>query len=421
MTLQVKKGSWTGNNTSPQAISAVGFQPLALIVWTTGPGATDVVTAHAIASIGFATRQGGSTQQATERHAYVDNVATSNGTSQITSAEMLNVLTSALGTDYTINLDSLDSDGFTVSYSSAANANGDVFHYLALGGSDLTDARVRAGVGTDWPTSGATFDLTGFGFQPDAAIVLSPGANGLHVGFIDTAGHECSIATVFTITDTMTSSMNQDGYFSQTSALSQLTNNADTLDALADFNSWLSDGIRFNNADAPSSQKPVAILGLKGGQYHVGSAAKSASSGAQTFGSLPFQPVAVLLIGADGVTAAATVTAATAGFTVGASSATDGSAEGCFMVAIGEAINTQSDRIQSTTKSIGFMTVGGPSTLQTAADMTAMGATSFELTWSAAGAAELVGYMVFGSTPVQKAPPPTLRRKQHYAINRRTA
>lgn len=415
MSLQVKKGTWTGNNTSPQGISGLGFQPKALICWATGPGATDAITANAILTIGVEGAIADGAQALAM--AYTDNVATSarNGA---TDTVLLRVPTTS-GTDYTVTLDSYDSDGFTVSYSSAANANGDVFHFIAIGGADLTDAKQG---GFNIPTSGATFDVTSVGFQPDAGIFIHSSASGIGVGLLDTAGHECCAQVAFTSGDTMTSSMNNNGFFSQDSCLVILTDNADTVDAQANFASWLSNGARFNLTNAATVNTPVIALWLKGGQYVVGSEAKSAVSGADSFAVAGITPLAALLIAGDGVTANNTVTVATAGIGIGGASSTDGANEGCAITVIAEAINTQADRMQSTTRSFAFLTAGASSTLQTAADMTAFGSGTFELTWTANGTAELVGFMGFASSPVlTKAPPPTIFRHPRYSIGRRYA
>jgi hypothetical protein len=400
MALSVKKGTWTGNNTTSQGITGVGFQPKALIVWGSSSGATDVITANAEIGIGMGTRRGGSTQQLSVAHFYADNVATSDS-GAASRAALLTSMSNASTVDNQVFLSSFDSDGFSVTYSVGTT---DIFHYLAIGGADLTDANVIEGT---MPTSGATFDVTGFGFQPDALFVITPGvasgssSTGFTVGWgaVDTSGNECSCAVTASDADTMTSTMNNNGYFSA-SAISLLTFNADTVDALADWNSWLSDGVRFNLSNAPTASESIFLLGLKGGTYVVSNEAKQTTSGAESFTTTGITPKAVLLFAADGVTALDTVTVATAGVLIGGATATDGTQEGSATTVVAEAINTQGDRQHSTTKSIAFLTAGATSTLQTAADMTAFAANSFELTWSAAGTAERVGFLAMADAPV---------------------
>jgi hypothetical protein len=51
--------------------------------------------------------------------------------------------------------------------------------------------------------------------------------------------------------------------------------------------------------------------------------------------------------------------------------------------------------------------------------MTAFANGSFQLTWSAAGTAERIGFMAVAEPP--HAPPPTIFRKPRYSVGRRFA
>lgn len=400
MALSVKKGTFTCPGTSPQAITGVGFQPKAIIVFTVDgpPSTTDVVGSAAWISFGVSS--------AADSRAvwiwYPDNVATSDSGSGL-SAILGWTLDGSSAISFTLS--SFDADGFTIAYTNAAAQNGDVVHYIALGGTDLTDAKAVSGT---IPTTGTTFDVTGFGFQPDALVaIFTPGSGTgqVGIGVVDTAGNEACAVIQLEGLVTMASNFNNNGYFSATSAIVFHTINADTLDAKADFNAWLADGVRFNNADAPAATRTVYLLGLKGGQYKVGSKAKIATAAADTFTTTGITPKGVLLFAADDVVTADTVTLGAAGLSIGGGSASDGTAEGYVATVTAETINTQADHMMSTTKALGFLTSAATATLQTAADLTALSSESFDLTWSATGTAELVGFMAMGETaPVPPGP-----------------
>jgi hypothetical protein len=217
----------------------------------------------------------------------------------------------------------------------------------------------------------------------------------------------------------MTSSMNNNGYTTNVAGLSVLNDNADSVDAVADFNSWLADGIRFNNTNAPTATKTIFALGLKGGQYQVVSFAKSASSGANAINGLNFQPKGLIFLGNDDVTSLDTVTAVPNGSTIGAGTAI-GSEQGYLATAAAEAINTQADRIANTGAVFLFPSTSASSSAQTVGTLTAWSATSFTITWSLAGTAERMIALSIGDAIVtSKSPPPTMFRRPSYSIGRR--
>jgi hypothetical protein len=63
----------------------------------------------------------------------------------------------------------MDPDGFTIRWTTN-EARADIIHYIALGGTDITNA-----VASDFTmtTGSGTQDVTGLGFQPDFLMFLS--------------------------------------------------------------------------------------------------------------------------------------------------------------------------------------------------------------------------------------------------------
>src|SRR3990167_9374864 len=169
MALSAKAGVFTLNTTTGnQAITGVGFQP-DVVLFIPSNLTADGIQAHA--RVGF-----GAGSSSTARGAISandeDGVEPSDSTRYHTDAEVLNQL--ALGEQtilYEADLVSLDSDGFTINISTAP-ASGVKVAYLALGGVDLTNAKVGNFAAT---TTNGNQAVTGVGFQPDALILFTAG------------------------------------------------------------------------------------------------------------------------------------------------------------------------------------------------------------------------------------------------------
>lgn len=369
MSLLFEKGTWTGDNSSPQTITLVdtSLTPVAIMAWTTGPGAAGSFSANAIFSQGFGTRRSGSTQSGCVGFISIDNVGTGD-TARVRNTTILHVLSSTSATDYTVSLDSFGAGQFTVSYSSAANANGDIFHYCVWGGSDLTDANVL-----NWTmdaTSGAEA-ITGVGFQPDMLFALDSdlattdtitAALGYSFGMASSNTKYQAMAITATDADTMTSTMNWNCATRADACLERLLTNADTSDARWDLDTFDSDGASLGVVDAPSNTDRIAtFLFLKGGIWEVGSKAKATTAVNDTFTltNADLTPKGILLFNTRQT--AVGVATARADFCIGAS---DGEHQGVAGVTSPEALNTTVDRFHATDACIEELT-GGASPTET--------------------------------------------------------
>lgn len=406
-------------NADPFTVTGIPFPPLALIAWFIDSTTEDSFVASVNNSYGFASNNGGSTQERCVGLQYNDNVATTIESNSWHSA--LLGYTNNGGTTVKINVSAWTSDGFTVT-----GANGKRFGYVALGGSDLI-AKV---VEDDWPTTGATFTVVGTGFIPDCVVFLSGPPTGLGadtrnvstlgVGFgcASSTSDQWSAAITHGVNgSTMASAMRVDSVFSADSAISLFSADADTIDAKAPIASFDSDGVTMTNSNAPTAARRVFMLALKGGQYKAGSVAAATGSGNQTFtfNTPTFIPKSVVLVQTPGTTSN-TVVAASGEISIGAS---DGTNEGYGAVAIAEAINTQADKYRSVTKSIAEITPGTP-TLTRSADVGTFTSGSFVANWSAGGAARLVGFLAIGVKP--SLAPDTLKyQRQRLRISRRSS
>jgi hypothetical protein len=118
--VELRVGSYTGNGASTQAITGLGFQPEALFILP-------------------ATAQ----------------------TAVMRSTAMTTTFPLGTGTGTAAQINSLDSNGFTVGNSAVTNASGAAYHYIAFdSGSGVSRAGTYTGNGAD------NRALTGVGFQP---------------------------------------------------------------------------------------------------------------------------------------------------------------------------------------------------------------------------------------------------------------
>lgn len=181
MSLFAKVGSFaksTGAAPATQAVTGVGFQPKALILWTSGGTVDGTIqtqaTLDARACIGIVSGTAAADQFAASTTADTAGA----GGRRITQKAFL--LTDAGGATVVseASLTSFDSDGFTLSWTTNSVTEAQVIHYLALGGTDL-QAKVLS---FNSPAGTGNFATTGAGFQPN--LLLSIGS--LTTGSLDT-------------------------------------------------------------------------------------------------------------------------------------------------------------------------------------------------------------------------------------------
>lgn len=364
MALLFETGTWTGNNATPQTITLRDstLTPKAILCWAIGTSPLGgTFAAQARFSAGFGARQSESTQSGCVGFINLDNVATSDA-ARVRNTTLLHLLATATTTDYTVLLDSFGAGQFVVSYSSAANANSDVFHYCVWGGGDSGNAVVL-----NWTmdaTSGTEL-ITGAGFQPTMLFALDSDlatANaitaglGFSFGFASSPTQFQSTALTATDGDTATSTMNWNKAFRSDACLERLTTNADTSDARWDLDSFDSDGVTLGVVDGPSSVDRVAtFLLIQGGQWEAGNRAKDTVTGSDIFtlANTNLTPNGMLMFMSN-----QTAVGIVAGDTNWSLGANDKTLYGTAGTTGPEAINTQTDRFQATDFAIEELTGG---------------------------------------------------------------
>jgi hypothetical protein len=421
-------GTWTGSGSSPQTITLADGSfgtPIAIIAWMAGQNAAPAAggfASHAILSMGFGTRRSGSTQQGAVGIQIDDNVNPSDTNRRGSTSALLLVQAPAGGAeDYTVSLDSFGTAQFTVSYSSAANASGDLFHYIVLGGTDLTDAIVL-----NWTmdSTGATEVVTGTGFLPSVMFGLDldslnvSSSNNVVVSFgcATSSTKYWSVSLGADDNDTMTSSMRWTRALRTDAFLERLTQGQDTTDARWDLDSFDTDGATLGVVDAPSSTVRICpLLFVKGGVWEAGTKAKATGTGDDVFtlanGSLT--PVGVLLATTNQT--AAGIATGDATMCLGAGSTphtTRGSAvNNCLGITGPENLATTADRFRATDAIIEELT-GGTSPAETSeAWFDSVAAGSFTIDWAVnGGSAALIGYLAVGSAAAAAEYPSPQRR-----------
>jgi hypothetical protein len=177
--LSAYKGVFTKRSgTGTQAITGVGFIPKCVIFWWVNQTAHGLVDSGARMSFGF---DDGTNAVGTAHHSS-DAVATSDTSRAVNTTNSLllygvNEVADSIG-----KIQSMDADGFTVNWTTAAGSAGVLIHFLALGGDDL---EAQAGSFTTKSGTGAQA-VTGLAFAPTALLFL-PGfwltASGVSGGF----------------------------------------------------------------------------------------------------------------------------------------------------------------------------------------------------------------------------------------------
>ena len=393
MAFDVKKGSFTCN-TSPgnQVISGTGFTPKALIFWTS------LMTAE-----GFSVQNRGAiglvvSTSARRYYAWASNDAADPTNVGGRSADLAIGMLSAVSTvDGEADFVSFEANGFTLNWTDAPSSAW-IVHYIALGGSDLTNVFLKT-FNSEVLTGNKAY--TGVGFLPDCLVSLgahtgttlpSTTATGLSpsigFGLSSTARHVAGFGDQDNVATSNAAS------YLYASRVLAIANMEDSENTLADIVSLDADGFTLNYTSVIGSARPVAVLCLKGGQYKVGVETQKTSGGTKATTGVGFQPTGMLCIGADAV--ADTLRQENGGRLVlgGASSGAEGTSWFNSQDATGTA---ETDSSTTTAKVLRHATP--PSTIDAEADLSSFDSGGFTLDWTTADAtAREFAYLAFGST-----------------------
>lgn len=295
--INIRQGSFIKNTVvGAQSVTGVGFQSKAVIFFWTRQTAVGFLAMQSMGA-GFATS---AANQRAVAIAENDNAVSSNAGRRKSEANVIIMLSNGTPTmSANAALTSFDVDGFTINWLSN-EVRQDIIHYIAIGGSDITNA--TAGTFNSNVAIGNQ-PVAGLGFQPDFVMFLtgSTGANDtnlsnsqLSLGFAKSSAARGAIVTG-----------SQDARASNLRKRSQQRTNAcillltlpdvRTQDGIADFVSMDANGFTINWSDAPAVATPIFYLALKGGQYNVGSFNQAIALGDQSVAGVGFQPVGLMM------------------------------------------------------------------------------------------------------------------------------
>lgn len=325
MAFQVKKGSFASNtSTGNQAVSSVGFQPKAVIFFWTRQSAAGFANGQ---NFGVAWMDG-SGNQWNSTVASDDNVSPTVTGRRQNSSFLISIMS---GGDRTIDGQaayvSMDSDGFTINWTNAPDA-AYIINYLALGGSDLTNAKSSTFTGNGASGSQA---VTGVGFQPDLVLFLGTQQStttSANVRFSMGYGKSSSQRGCSAITDANNVATTNTGQVQKDDCCMIITS-AGAVTGEGDLVSLDSDGFTVD-WQVGTNTNVWGYLALKGGRYGIGVGTNQTGSGTQTKSyDVDIKPTGLLMWGL-GAERNTSFDVSNEKFTLGG---TDGSSQGSIWVA----------------------------------------------------------------------------------------
>ncbi len=369
-------------STGSQAITGLGFTPKALFFFGTLRTSDGTSVDFAI-NLGMATASG-SNNQGSVSGSGQDAAASANTDRYSTNANCISHYGHAGALVIQAAFTSMDADGFTINWTTVSS--GVDIHYLALGGSDLTNAKVvkfnkQSGTGAQ--------AVTGVGFQPDSILFISSmvandalGTSSAKLAMGCAVGASQWGMSVHLNNSLATMATNRR---QETNMVLMDQNNSDAILSDGSFTSFDADGFTVNWTTNDTTSARIYALCLKGLQVNAGTITQPTSTGAQAVTGVGFQPAALVL--ASCCFASATGVQATAArWAVGA---TTGASEeaAIWSGSTDNVADDISDYGSWTNRSISMWTEGTP-TENATADLTAFDADGFTLNWSAADATQ---------------------------------
>lgn len=312
---QVKAGNFTATTTAgSQVITGLGFQPKAIIFYWTyqktdnaflNTGAGTAISGQTSIGMGIASQTGSATSSFSV--AECDDSTGSSGTTsdskqRISSTSTIMLLNGGLstatcntGVDARAVVTSMDSDGFTLNWSTATTA-APIIRYFAVGGQDIINA--TTGSFTLTSASSGLNSISNLGFKPDFVFYLGG----------DTATYDSNIADAnmtfgFSTYSTSTQQAMQNFAVNDSAATAATRNTQTTASSSAAlssavtatdyaFRTWSMDsgGFTINVGNVPAADTAVFYLALKGGQYFVGATTSPTATGIKSTTGLGFKP-----------------------------------------------------------------------------------------------------------------------------------
>ncbi len=191
---------------------------------------------------------------------------------------------------------SFDADGFTIAWQTRPSSPWSL-HYLAVGGSDVTDAAVRRFVAP----GGGAHSVTGIGFEPDLLLLVPTGvdgpggrAPGALVSLGAATGARSQVASGFTSSDGVDRSEVRGAQRADAVAVLPVAGTSEP-GGIGRLLSMDPDGFTLEWSVTPSWPGSAVCLALRGGRYRIGTAHAPATPGRKRTRGLGFRPAALLV------------------------------------------------------------------------------------------------------------------------------
>jgi hypothetical protein len=397
LALLAKKGSFNktaGPTTGNQSITGVGFTPKVLIIWRGGSETAGTWGQDSEPTFGFAVGTADADQRSINmRH---NDAQTVGDTARIGDDKIIVQTDSAAATVGVAALVTLGSDGFTINWTTNDAANpASLFHYLALGGDDITAAKV-----VQWtlPTSPGAVQVTGVGFRPDFVMHLyyegtafggtagvgSAGAVGFMAPHNDPnvvdAPNISARSIAWSSSDGSAAAVAKRDWSQQPLNTIALAGTAlHVSDRTA--SSFDPDGFTIDFDSTSGATLAVASLCIQGIAAHVRNDTKDTGAApvSQTMATIPFKPVAVMCMGIPNNTPTSSPAAgAMIGF-----GASDGTTEGYSLITdVDGADPTECDGLDKTDKFYGVSAQTVAQSIAAECDLTSIDANGITVNWT---------------------------------------
>lgn len=383
--LLVNQGSFAKSTAAAPAQQSftTGWRPKAVILFTTGQTTEGFADIYNFA-IGFSSGSQINDQRSigvrSDDNVDIHNSGRAFGTRTLKILSSSDPQTIAAEAD----MQTFDSTGFTIKWTTN-DSTASIIHYIALGGSDLTNSFASSFTANTVTGNQA---VTGVGFQPNFVMFMqarstSDTGTATHInmglGFAESSTERGAVA----VYSRDGSDSNKFRYQRTDRVILQYSEPSGTIDAEADFVSMDAGGFTINWIDPPSSADFVYYLALKGGLYDVGKFDKTTVSApaAQSVTGVGFQPKALILSSFNNI--AATTRQLDNRQSFGASS---GTYEGTIWAGDRDNVpNSITARSQTTTKVIRLgieAAAGGSSGINAEADLQSFDSDGFTLNWT---------------------------------------
>lgn len=397
MKVYAKSGSFASPTaTGNQSITGLGFKPKAVIFFM-NKTTTDASVDEIQVGMGFATSSAQRFYVASELD---DNVAAGDSNRRVDNAKCIGIVNNAATVVRSADFVSMDSDGFTINWTTA-NATQHRVNYIALGG------LIGAKVGTfNTTTTTGSKAIAGVGFRPDLVFVLYgldsttlPGTNSTQSRWTFGFANFLKQVGFFTQgSDTLTPQATRRDQ--NTSNFYKILQNSGTNLEVATFTSMDSDGFTFNIGTASGVNKTFGYLAIQGVQSKVGTITQPSTTGNQTVTGCDTNPEMILFI------AYGDITNSPGGrfYEPCIGVAIDSSDRRCQSNCANDGVNpTQTTSDSDTTKCIKNETANaGAPTVDSAADFVSKKFGEFVVNWTTADAtAREIVYLAIGSPNIR--------------------